>query len=269
MLPKIVSVLDSFISFTRASVATRVNEAGLIKTVPAGQVRMDYDPITLQKKGLLIEEERTNFLPMSNGFTAWIPTSVTVSPSTDSRIFANEGVWLITAKGTSNAKLLRQNIGGNSPNMTASAFLRRDTNNFAQYSFTGDTTNFAKFDLLTGTFGSRSAAVTSTRIPWRDGWYRCTMMYTSTTVTGFNIGIVSSAKSIRQEANTLDTNIYAVGDQIEVGAFATSYISTTTTTSSVTRPCDFTSVTGPDFSSWYSPAEGAFGVEFQTFFYYR
>ncbi len=50
MLPKIVSVSNSFISFTRASVATRVNEAGLIETVPASTARQDYDPITLQKK---------------------------------------------------------------------------------------------------------------------------------------------------------------------------------------------------------------------------
>ena len=62
MLPKIVSVLNSFITFTRSSVATRVNEAGLIETVPADQARMDYDPITLAQKGLLIEEARTDIL---------------------------------------------------------------------------------------------------------------------------------------------------------------------------------------------------------------
>ena len=50
MLPEIVSVLNSFITFNRASVATRVNEAGLIETVPACQARQNYDPITLKKK---------------------------------------------------------------------------------------------------------------------------------------------------------------------------------------------------------------------------
>ena len=47
ILPKIVSVLNSFITFTRSSIATRVNEVGLIETVPADQARVDYDPITL------------------------------------------------------------------------------------------------------------------------------------------------------------------------------------------------------------------------------
>jgi hypothetical protein len=69
MLPEIVSVLNSFITFTRASVATRVNEAGLIETVPTNTARQDYDPITLQKKGLLIEEARTNILLRSTAFT--------------------------------------------------------------------------------------------------------------------------------------------------------------------------------------------------------
>jgi hypothetical protein len=54
MQPKLVFVLTSFSSITRSSIATRVNEAGLIETVPVDKARQDYDPITLQKKGLLI-----------------------------------------------------------------------------------------------------------------------------------------------------------------------------------------------------------------------
>jgi hypothetical protein len=62
----------------------------------------------------------------------------------------------------------------------------------------------------------------------------------------------------------LDTTIYAAGAQMELGAFPTSYIPTTT--AAVTRAGDFASVTGADLSSWYNPAEGTFGVEFQTIF---
>ena len=42
MLPKLVSVLNLFILFNRFSIATRVNEASLIETVPADQARQDY-----------------------------------------------------------------------------------------------------------------------------------------------------------------------------------------------------------------------------------
>ncbi len=90
MLPKLVSELNSFISFTRSSIATRVNEAGLIDTVPADQARQDYDPITFQKKSLLIEEARTNLISRSNAFSAWTMTRVSVTTSTDFPIFASE-----------------------------------------------------------------------------------------------------------------------------------------------------------------------------------
>ncbi len=60
---------SEFLSFTRASVATRVNAAGLIETVPVDTMRLDDDPITLAQKGLLIEEARSNSIFRSNEFT--------------------------------------------------------------------------------------------------------------------------------------------------------------------------------------------------------
>jgi hypothetical protein len=48
----------------------------------------------------------------------------------------------------------------------------------------------------------------------------------------------------------------SVGAQLEVGAFATSYIPTTTT--SLTRNTDNVSMTGTNFSDWYNASEGAF-----------
>jgi hypothetical protein len=51
---------------------------------------------------------------------------------------------------------------------------------------------------------------------------------------------------------------------MEEGSFATCYIPIGVTT--VTRAGDFTSIAGPNFSSWYNPVEGTFGVEFQTIF---
>ncbi len=59
-------VFYSRVEFTRASTATRVIAFGLIKTVGVEIPRLDYDPIMLQPKGLLIEESRTNALVSSN-----------------------------------------------------------------------------------------------------------------------------------------------------------------------------------------------------------
>lgn len=54
--------VDPRITFTRASTATRVNSKGLIEVVPSGVPRIDYDPVTGECKGLLIEEARVNQL---------------------------------------------------------------------------------------------------------------------------------------------------------------------------------------------------------------
>jgi len=51
--------------------------------------------------------------------------------------------------------------------------------------------------------------------------------------------------------------------QLELGAFATSYIPTTTT--SLTRNADAVSMTGTNFSSWYNQSEGAFVFDFGPF----
>lgn len=50
------------ITFQRASSATRVNERGIIEVVNSNVPRFDYDPVTLQSRGLLIENTRTNLL---------------------------------------------------------------------------------------------------------------------------------------------------------------------------------------------------------------
>ena len=75
---------------------------------------------------------------------------------------------------------------------------------------------------------------------------------------------MSSTTAPRGEVNTLNTNIYAAGAQMEDGSFATSYIPTTT--AAVTRAGDFASITGSNFSSWYNPLQGTFVIGFQKLY---
>lgn len=56
------SGLDSRITFSRASVASYINSAGQMTLSSSGQPRFDHDPVTLARKGLLIESARTNLL---------------------------------------------------------------------------------------------------------------------------------------------------------------------------------------------------------------
>ncbi len=132
---------------TRASATAHVNEQGPIEVVPADIPRFDHDPVTLAPKGVLIEVVATNFIPRSNSFSAWTPTGLSISFSTDFPISSTEGVWLITADGSSSSKPFRRNLAINPIQRTVSVYLRRGTNSFAQFYFGGDLTNFANFDI--------------------------------------------------------------------------------------------------------------------------
>jgi hypothetical protein len=67
--------LDPRITFTRGSIGTRVNRNRVIETVAANTPRFDYDPVTGECKGLLIEESRSNNLLQSSRLdTSWLIT---------------------------------------------------------------------------------------------------------------------------------------------------------------------------------------------------
>lgn len=57
--------LDKRITFSRGSIGTFVNKNGLIETASANIPRFDYDPISGECRGLLIEEQRTNIIQNS------------------------------------------------------------------------------------------------------------------------------------------------------------------------------------------------------------
>jgi hypothetical protein len=54
--------LDSRVTFTRTTTATRTNSSGVIESVAINGPRFDYNPTTLAPLGLLIEEQRTNLV---------------------------------------------------------------------------------------------------------------------------------------------------------------------------------------------------------------
>ena len=58
----IPGTLDPTITFTRSSTGTYFDSTGTMQTAATNAPRWDYDPVTLQLRGLLIEEARTNLL---------------------------------------------------------------------------------------------------------------------------------------------------------------------------------------------------------------
>src|SRR5690554_506156 len=90
-------MLDPRIDFSRASKATRINEFGLIEEVEAGVPRFDHDPDTLESKGLLIEESRTNLFTHSNQFdnAVWSKNRVSIQQGAGIGPFGSLTAWRV------------------------------------------------------------------------------------------------------------------------------------------------------------------------------
>lgn len=95
--------LQDIITFTRASAATRINSAGVMESVAANVPRIDYDPVTLAVRGILLEEQRTNLLLNSliDG-TPLATQSVTVTAVAHTLSFYGSGSVALSGAYTGN-----------------------------------------------------------------------------------------------------------------------------------------------------------------------
>jgi hypothetical protein len=124
----------------------------------------------------------------------------------------------------------------------------------------GQFTNGATiFDLTAGTVNSGTGTISNAG----SGWYRCTIYPKKDfgTTSILQIFLVSTGSTFSYTGDGT-SGIYLWGAQLEAGAFATSYIPTTT--AAVTRSADVASITGSAFSSWYSQSEGTLFAQTQV-----
>jgi hypothetical protein len=259
--------LDSRITFSRGSIGTFVNKNGLIETASANIPRFDYDSVTGECKGLLIEESRQNLVTYSEDYSNAIWTKLGVSVTTNAAI-APDGTLtadLITENNSSAFHQVYYSTATLTANTyTISAFVKQGVGNryFRFGGFGLTTANEAPiFNISTGevylpstTTLFKSASIT----PYPNGWYRCTCTIEYTGSTGVPYFTTSnSSTNFSNISYTTDTtsSIYMWGAQVEVGVFPTSYIPTTSST--VTRSADNASMTGTNFSSWYNQTEGS------------
>lgn len=256
--------VDPRISFTRASGATRFNSKGLIEATPAGVPRIDYDPVTLACKGLLIEEQRTNLLTYSGQFdnAAWVKSGASVlanqATAPDGTLTADK---LIAS--AINAEHYADGVFQTTPGVTytLSVFYKGAEKSVIQMRTAGNTEDLAsRFNLTTGTIAASAHGVEKSGIKeLGNGWYRCWVVFTATsTGNTFLRTQVLDPTSIFTGDNT--SGIYLWGAQLEEGAFPTSYIPTTT--AAATRAADVAVMTGSNFSSWYRQDEGTLFAEF-------
>jgi hypothetical protein len=222
--------------------------------------RFDYNPSTLVAQGLLIEEQRTNSLTYSEQFdnAAWTKSnsSITANAATapDGTLTGDK---LIGNSGLNGA--VSQSISFTSGTSYAVSFFAQKAEfdivqlRVGSSAFAGTTGNrTVDFNLTTGSVSSVGSSISSASITAvGNGWYRCVSIVIPTSTASDSVFIRIS--------NTGDgySGIYIWGAQLEAGAFATSYIPTTT--AATTRSADIASI--GTLSPWYNATEGTLFTE--------
>ena len=284
--------LDPRITFTRGSIGTFVNKNGLIETAPANQPRFDYDPISGECRGLLIEEQRTNII--TNSTSATFGGSITGLSTTTDGSLAPDGnpaiVYIPTTSATFHSlgalttTLNLDTIGiatGATYDVTFSAWLK-DYNNsdFSAYFVNAAFLSGAPNTNITyqlrlanpkdGTWTGGSVGTGWTRnyekvVRYTNGWYRFiqSSRYTrQSNQNGLSFQIqIFNNRDTQTYRGDGTSGIYVWGPQVETAVspaqapFETSYIPTSGST--VTRSPDLARLQEPYFSPFFNKFEGS------------
>jgi len=244
---------DGQLTFSRASTATRVNASGLIETVASNVPRLDYTNSTCPK--LLLEPQRTNLAQYSeqfdSGYFSKVNTAINANALISPDGSTNADKFIATA--TTGVHYLSVPVTSGSPAVLSVFAKAAEETVFAIGNATGSAG--VVFDLSNGTITSGTDATIEN---YGNGWYRCSYLRTSwSDFQYFSLrGNVPS-----YTGNGID-GIYLYGVQFEVGAYATSYIPTTS--AAVTRLADAAykdgigSFFGTNVGSFFVEAEGPF-----------
>lgn len=251
--------LPEQVTFTRASTATRFNALGVIEEVAVDTPRIDYDPVTGECKGLLIEEQRTNLLIHTKDFTGWsasdliINQNATIAP--DGSLSA---VKVVAGTTTTNHFLYKTTqVLNDATYYTFSCYAKKAEQKYAVVQLNSGAyaaTTRVYVDLDAGDVTSSSGLNLKIDVmPCVDGWWRISITAPTTsanTTIAYIVGTDSSTSYYYTGDGVSGT--YFWGAQFEEGAFTTSYIPTTT--AQVTRAADVCPIS--PVSSWLGNSEG-------------
>ncbi len=260
--------LDPRITFTRTTSGTRVGPDGYIEVIPADQPRFDFDPVTGECLGLLIEEQRENLVRNNTAQGAVVGTPGTnptnsyffISPSGISKEITAIGVengityfdvrYYGTSTSTGEISWAPQ-VATLSPvtagqTVSASVYLKV---------VSGDFTNIGSLSIRVLDYGPgylrESSTLYSTSLLQSSGLLR----YSHTRTTGTSTtGVVFSITLNKTISGPVDITLRIGMPQIEIGSFTTSVIPTSGST--VTRTADNAKIDGNNFTNFYNPSEG-------------
>ena len=269
---KLYSVLPSDgsgdFTFTRGSVATRINAQGLIENVASGQSRLDYPLIDGVQKGCphhILEPQSTNLVTYSEAFSNAYWTKEKAS------IVSNA---VISPDGTLNAsKLVEDSSNGlhrtytnlittsQNNNYTSSVFAKKGGRNIFGIQTSSGAQPYVWFNLDKGIVELQESSIVGKIESLPNGWYKCSATWNSSSATNDRV-FIQLAKSISNTSYTGDgsSGVYIFGAQFESGSYPTSYIPTSGT--AVTRSAE--TANGAGNSTTFNDSEGVLFAEFNT-----
>ena len=228
--------------------------------------RFTYDPVTHAALGLLIEEQRTNLLTYSEAFdnAAWAKTRSSVSVnSTAAPDGSSSADFIVEDSTAANSHFVANSLTISSATAyTLSIYAKANGRSWiALYESSAGKGKY--FNISTGAVGGTLiGAPTSYSITdVGNGWYRCSITVTSAGTSGSLSVYLANADGGFSYNGDGTSGVYVWGAQLEAGAFATTYIPTTS--ASVTRAADSATMTGSNFSSWFNATQGTFVVDAQ------
>lgn len=264
---------SSLYTFSRALAATYYGADGLLKTAASGERRIDFDPLTGARLGLLKEDARTNLFLYSGAFgnAVWninvVVSTKVASTETDPTGAQTATLLQEVNLGVGNRYCYQDAAYTSGTAYTISVFAKAQGGRSLQ--MVGGTLNavftandYCNFDLVNGVVGTKGSGVSRAEMrQLPNGWYRCSMTVTAAaTATGrMQFNSITTASSSRNESYTGDgtSGIHVFGAQSEAGPRRSSYIATTSAT--VTRPADIISNGSGNvipFASWYNSTSG-------------
>jgi len=268
--------LDPRLEYQRTGTASFVNEFGKVVLVGDNSPRFDHDPITRESKGLLIEEERTNYQPYSVDMSQGANNNgVTV---TNNQAIAPDGTLSASKITGGTDQNTSQRLGWNTQGVNSSTHTQwsiwvksEETSCIVQiysntYTFGADHMNIELADGSTqGSTIDANFRFSIEEYPnkwWKISWGG--VGNASGSGGGMYLAVVPSMSSTRA-ANTGSAHSkvwYAWGLQEEVAAsarFTTSYIPTYGTTA--TRGRDELTMSGSDLTDVFNNEEGTMFYE--------
>jgi len=245
-------IATDYIPTTTAAVSV-----GPVSNVP----RLDYLGSTCPR--LILEGQRTNLVTYSDSYNSgsWIKLNGTatsnVAVSPDGYTNADSFV----PNTTSGVHALRSNLFNQSATAAHSWFVKANGYSKVAVRESELVGNYASFNLATGTLISTNQ--TGSIVNYGNGWYRCTLVDTTTGANAQTSIVVlpdsyTTGDPLINWSGDGTKGVLAYGAQVELGAYSTSLIPTLA--ASATRGADACSKTG--ISSLIGQTEGTLFGEF-------